>query len=344
MNYKKIAVFVVVMISLFVVGCSQPANENVEEDQSAKNEIVVPEGSVARVDDTFISEKSYNQNVALVKYVYEKEYGEDVWEQEIKGRTISSIAKEQTLDKLVRVQIIKDYVVKNSDYVIDNEEVQSSMEAFNQEISDNEERKAYYKENNIDDDFIKSQIQDAMVLQEFYNILKSEIEEDVDFLKEQYSNYIVKVDASHILVDDNASLKIVQEKLKVLEDFAEIAKEYSKDPGSAAIGGELGYFDRNKMVPEFETVAFNLEIGEISEPVKTQFGYHIIKLNDKKTVNDLINDGEKEETIRVYKDQIIKNAVEGKYNLKIDELMKDTGVEKYIEFLAFEEDANSENN
>lgn len=344
MNYKKIAVFVVVMISLFVVGCSQPANENVEEDQSAKNEIVVPEGSVARVDDTFISEKSYNQNVALVKYVYEKEYGEDVWEQEIKGRTISSIAKEQTLDKLVRVQIIKDYVVKNSDYVIDNEEVQSSMEAFNQEISDNEERKAYYKENNIDDDFIKSQIQDAMVLQEFYNILKSEIEEDVDFLKEQYSNYIVKVDASHILVDDDASLKIVQEKLKVLEDFAEIAKEYSKDPGSAAIGGELGYFDRNKMVPEFETVAFNLEIGEISEPVKTQFGYHIIKLNDKKTVNDLINDGEKEETIRVYKDQIIKNAVEGKYNLKIDELMKDTGVEKYIEFLAFEEDANSENN
>ncbi|MEA1974647.1 MAG: peptidylprolyl isomerase, partial [Bacillota bacterium] len=306
MNYKKIAVFVVVMISLFVVGCSQPANENVEEDQSAKNEIVVPEGSVARVDDTFISEKSYNQNVALVKYVYEKEYGEDVWEQEIKGRTISSIAKEQTLDKLVRVQIIKDYVVKNSDYVIDNEEVQSSMEAFNQEISDNEERKAYYKENNIDDDFIKSQIQDAMVLQEFYNILKSEIEEDVDFLKEQYSNYIVKVDASHILVDDDASLKIVQEKLKVLEDFAEIAKEYSKDPGSAAIGGELGYFDRNKMVPEFETVAFNLEIGEISEPVKTQFGYHIIKLNDKKTVNDLINDGEKEETIRVYKDQIIK--------------------------------------
>ncbi len=280
----------------------------------------------------------------MVKYIYEKEYGENVWEQEIKGRTISSIAKEQTLDKLVRVQVIKDYVTKNSDYVIDDEEVQSSMEAFNEEISNDEERKAYYKESSIDDDFIKSQIQDAMVLQEFYNILKSEIEEDTDFLEEQYSNYIVKVNASHILVDDDASLKIVQEKLKVLESFEEIAKEYSKDPGSATIGGELGYFDRNKMVPEFETAAFNLEVGEISEPVITQFGYHIIKLNDKKTVNDLINDDEKEEIVQGYKDQIINNAVEGRYNLKIDELMKGSAIEKYIDILAFEEDANSENN
>jgi parvulin-like peptidyl-prolyl isomerase len=341
MNLKKIVVVVLIVMSIFAIGCSQSTDLEAESDNG---EVVIPEGSVARIDDVFISEELYNQNIALVKYIYEKEYDENVWEQESEGRKIGSIAGEQTLDKLVRVQIIKNYVAGNSDFKMDNEKVNTSIESFEDEISKDEERKLYYENNNITDVFIKSQIEDAMVLQEFYNILKSEIEQDKDFLEKEFDNYIVKVDASHILVDDEANLKIAQEKLNSGIEFAEVAKEHSKDPGSATNNGELGYFDRNKMVPEFEKVAFNLEVGEISEPVLTQFGYHIILLNDKKTVNNLIEDNEKEETIQVYKDQIIRNAVEAKYDLKIDELMNGSIIEKYIEFVLFEEDTSTENN
>ncbi len=66
------------------------------------------------------------------------------------------------------------------------------------------------------------------------------------------------------------------------EDFAEVAKEVSEDPGSAANGGDLGCFGKGQMVPEFEEAAFSLEKGEVSQPVKTDFGYHIIQVYDTK--------------------------------------------------------------
>jgi peptidyl-prolyl cis-trans isomerase D len=78
-----------------------------------------------------------------------------------------------------------------------------------------------------------------------------------------------------------ARLDELVEALQEGEDFAELAKVYSEGP-SAPQGGDLGYFSRGKMVPEFEEVAFALEIGEVSAPVKTQFGYHIIKVEDKR--------------------------------------------------------------
>jgi len=342
MNFKKMMVVVLIVISIFAIGCSSSEPTNEEKDVNTEsNDIVVPEGSVARINKTFITEEEYNKNIALVKYVYEKNYGADVWEQDYNGRKIGSIAEEQTLDKLVRVQLIKNYVNENSDYVIDSEETTKALESFKEEISNDEERKTYYSDNGINDEFVVKQIEDAMVLQEFQDILKNEIEKDTAFLEERYKNYVVKVDASHILVDDEAQLKVVQEKLKAGEDFAEVAKEYSKDPGSATNGGELGYFDRNKMVPEFEEAAFNLEIGEMSEPVQTQFGFHIIKLNDKKTVADLINDKESEESIKNYKDQIVMSAIQNKYTEKIETLIANAEIEKYKEF---NEATETENN
>ena len=90
-----------------------------------------------------------------------------------------------------------------------------------------------------------------------------------------------RVHARHILVSDDAVLAKVQEDLKAGKDFAETAKEYSIDPGSAANGGDLGEFPKGVMVAEFEKAAFDLKNpGDVSEPVKTQFGWHIIRLEE----------------------------------------------------------------
>jgi peptidyl-prolyl cis-trans isomerase C len=90
-----------------------------------------------------------------------------------------------------------------------------------------------------------------------------------------------EVHARHILVESEDEAKAVAEELKKGADFAELARKKSKDPG-ASDGGDLGFFTKDQMVPEFSAVAFTLEPGKISDPVKSQFGWHIIKVEEKR--------------------------------------------------------------
>lgn len=107
---------------------------------------------------------------------------------------------------------------------------------------------------------------------------------------------VPEIRASHILIElkpgftseDSAKalekiLKI-KEKIELGEDFAELAKEFSEDEGTKSLGGDLGFFSRRMMVQPFDEAAFNLEVGQVSDVVKTQFGYHLIKVTDKKQI------------------------------------------------------------
>ncbi|MGJ5175400.1 peptidylprolyl isomerase [Bradyrhizobium oligotrophicum] len=91
-----------------------------------------------------------------------------------------------------------------------------------------------------------------------------------------------EVHARHILVETEDEAKAVKAELAKGADFAELAKKKSKDPG-ASDGGDLGFFTKEQMVPEFANVAFALEPGKISDPVKTQFGWHVIKVEEKRS-------------------------------------------------------------
>lgn len=93
----------------------------------------------------------------------------------------------------------------------------------------------------------------------------------------------VEVRARHILVETEEEAKAIIAELENGGDFAKLAEEKSKDPGSAAQGGDLGYFSRGQMVPPFEEAAFALEVGSITDtPVKSDFGFHVIQLEDKR--------------------------------------------------------------
>ena len=92
-----------------------------------------------------------------------------------------------------------------------------------------------------------------------------------------------EVRARHILVQTEDEAKKILADLKKGANFETVAKEKSKDPSAAAQGGDLGFFTKDQMVPEFADVAFKLQKGELSDPVKSQFGWHIIKVEDKRT-------------------------------------------------------------
>ena len=92
---------------------------------------------------------------------------------------------------------------------------------------------------------------------------------------------VTEVRASHILVKTENEASELLSQIKAGKDFAELAKAHSDCP-SGQQGGDLGFFTRGRMVKEFEDAAFSMETGQVSEPVGTQFGFHLIKVTDKK--------------------------------------------------------------
>ncbi|NLY20170.1 MAG: peptidylprolyl isomerase [Tissierellia bacterium] len=113
-------------------------------------------------------------------------------------------------------------------------------------------------------------------------------EDEINSYFETFKGHFAKdsADASHILVDTEEEAKNILEEIKGGLEFGEAAMKYSNCP-SKENGGRLGEFQRGMMVPEFEEEAFTMEIGTISEPVKTQFGYHIIQLNNRNSSDEV---------------------------------------------------------
>lgn len=140
--------------------------------------------------------------------------------------------------------------------------------------------------------------------------IKKFYQDNKDVFKENES-----ANASHILVAEEDKANEIYKKVKNGEDFASLAKEFSTCP-SKEKGGELGTFTRGQMVKEFEDAVFNNEVGAITEPVKTQFGYHIIKINDKNEGRDLAFDEVKDKIAT----QVRRQKEQALYNEKITEL------------------------
>lgn len=146
-----------------------------------------------------------------------------------------------------------------------------------------------------------------------------------DEARELYDERIGKVEpqaeikARHIMVETEAEAREVIEKLAHGSDFAELAKEVSKDPGSAERGGDLGYFSAGRMVAEFEEAAFALEIGGISEPVESQFGWHVIQVEDKREQELASFDS--------VKTQLMAALVQQKMRAVLQDLREDADVE-----------------
>lgn len=130
-----------------------------------------------------------------------------------------------------------------------------------------------------------------------------------------------EVRARHILLATEAEAKDAKKKIDGGKSFEEVAKDFSKDAASAKQGGDLGYFTKDKMVPEFANVAFGLKKGEVSGPVKSSFGYHIIKVEDsRKVVAPTYNE---------MKDQLRGKLQEKKLNDYIAGLVKSSDVKVF---------------
>jgi peptidyl-prolyl cis-trans isomerase C len=140
-----------------------------------------------------------------------------------------------------------------------------------------------------------------------------------------------QIHAAHILVKDEATARAVLAEVKAKpEKFADIAREKSTDTVSAKKGGDLGTFGPGRMVPEFERAAFALKPGEISDVVKTQYGYHIIQVIDRKDGDQKPFDQVKEQIRATLRNKALQDQVQGHF----DQLKKDADVKVNEDALA----------
>lgn len=192
----------------------------------------------------------------------------------------------------------------------------------------------YAMENSYDqeEDF-KSELErvKANILKKYaVNKILSEVSATEDEITQFYNDNSERfqkpeaVRASHILVDEFEKAKEIQDEIHQGLSFEEAAQKYSTCP-SRQVGGDLGEFERGKMVPEFEEAAFNLKEGELSEPVKTQFGYHLIKLQYKNEARlrtiDEVREQIKQQVIRAKQEEKYFNTMEefkNRYNVSIN--------------------------
>lgn len=227
----------------------------------------------------------------------------------------------KTLDALISDKIIELEVTKNK-VEISSEEVDGEIEMMANYYGGMEALDNAMKSYNMTMEDMKDNVKMNLSLKKLVgsNIIISD-EEIVAYFEENKDkfNQEEQVNASHILVESEELAKEIREKLVAGENIAELAKEFSTDEGTKNNGGNLGFFGRGEMVESFDKAAFTLNIGEISEPIQSNYGYHVIIVNEKKEAKLANLEDSKDDIKEILLEAQIPDAFNEWYEQKITE-------------------------
>lgn len=200
-------------------------------------------------------------------------------------KEMKSLAGEQLLQQIMVEKIL------NDKYKVTNEEIDKELASVKE--SAGEQFETLLSQNGLSEEGLKENIR--------INLLSQKALEEMEVADEDIQKYYdqasQELHARHILVADEETAKEAIKRINDGEDFADVAKELSSD-GSAEKGGDLGWFTVGMMVKEFNDAAYALELNTLSEPVQSQFGYHVIEVTEKRPVEDYGTLEEKKEEIR----------------------------------------------
>ena len=194
------------------------------------------------------------------------------------------------LSQIVRRNVLRP-LAEERGLEVSQSEVDESLEAIKADFPSEEEFETALDQQGLTADQLPELVRDQLIEEALREDIQSEVEPSDDDLQSFYDENLDRyrqTKASHILVKkkgqaDNLASQLQGAKANQVDKlFAQQAKKVSEDPGSGENGGDLGYFAVGEFVPEFEQAAAELDIGEISDPVKTEFGFHVIRVTDRR--------------------------------------------------------------
>jgi foldase protein PrsA len=227
-------------------------------------------------------------------------------------------------DKIVAAEAKKQKVsVKASELTNEIEKLKASYggeDAFNQALESNNTTLAFLKQD------LKNYLTIKKLLEPEITITDEEMKTYFDENKDSFAK-AEQIKASHILVPDEKTANEVQQKLNDGGNFAKLAKEYSTDDSTKDSGGDLGYFAKGTMVTEFDDAAFGLAVNQVSKPVKTKYGYHIIKVEAKKEAQEANYNDSKDKI----KATLLDQKIESEYTTWLEAKKKNYKIENTLE-------------
>ncbi|WHY56989.1 foldase protein PrsA [Peribacillus simplex] len=234
-----------------------------------------------------------------------------------------------TLDLLITNKLVE-LEAEKAGIKIKDEEIQKEIDTMAESYGDEKSLKEQLEASGSSMDALKKDIvvylQTKKLVEPRITVTDDEISTYFEDNKETFDQ-AEQVEASHILVEDEKTAKKVAKEIAEGGDFAKLAAEYSTDTQTADNGGSLGYFGKGDMVEEFEDVAFDLDINKVSDPVKTDYGYHIIKVTGKKEAKKANLDDSK----GVIKETLLSEKLQEEYPVWLAEVKKDHEITNKLE-------------
>ncbi|MED4696168.1 peptidylprolyl isomerase [Peribacillus frigoritolerans] len=254
--------------------------------------------------------------------------GEKINEDELYDALVAGYGAD-TLDLLITNKLVE-LEAEKAGIKIKDEEIQKEIDVMVESYGDEKSLKEQLEASGSSMDALRKDIvvylQTKKLVEPRITVTDDEISTYFEDNKDTFAQ-AEQVEASHILVEDEKTAKKVAKELAAGGDFAKLAAEYSTDTETADNGGSLGYFGKGDMVEEFEDVAFDLDINKVSDPVKTEYGYHIIKVTGKKEAKKANLEDSKE----VIKETLLSERLQEEYPVWLAEVKKDHDITNKLE-------------